>query len=110
MKMRNSKTLFDEHVRAGCEHESRAQLKLAAHEFRQALRIRPRSAVVRKKLHNVEISLAEQLHSPVSVSADRFASLFNLGVRYWDRNMPSSAYKEVCLLCMYISYLVRKSS
>lgn len=30
-----------------------------------------------------------------TISVDRFASCFNLGVRYWDKNMPVVALREV---------------
>ena len=92
---RDPRALFDSHVKKAREHEIDGQLSLAYRELSEALRIRPRDQRVRNEIRRLESVASTTTPTLEPSPAERFVSPFNLGVRYWDRNMPSVALKEV---------------
>ena len=93
--IRDPRLAFEKHVNNAAKHESMDQLGLALREWREAARIRPRDANVRRELERLSNILSPPSLAPEPIPSERFASIFNLSVRYWDRNMASAALKEV---------------
>ena len=93
--IRDPRLAFEKHVNNAAKHESMDQLGLALREWREAARIRPRDANVRRELERLFNILSPPSLAPEPIPSERFASIFNLSVRYWDRNMASAALKEV---------------
>ena len=93
---RDPRALFEAHLERARSHEAGGQFSLAVKELSEALRIRPRDPSIRHDINRLE-SVLETTASKTAVwPAERFAAPFNLAVRYWDRNMPTAALKEVC--------------
>lgn len=95
---RDPKILCEAHLRDARKHETEGQLTLSLRELKEALRIRPRDPVLKGELERIQSLISATRCQSDPVSADRISSLFNLGIRYWDRNMPGVAIKEVCLV------------
>jgi hypothetical protein len=96
---RTPKSLFDCHRARAKSHESAGQLGLAIRELREAFRLRPRERTTVTELDRLLKVMDPPKVSPEKLPAERLCSIFNLSVRYWDRNMPSAALKEVCAAC-----------
>jgi hypothetical protein len=76
-------------------HADAGEHSLALREFKEASRLRPRDKSARtevKRLNDI-VNISES--PPSRVPSERISSIFNLSIRYWDRNMPSAALKEV---------------
>jgi len=93
---RTSKSLFDGHRMKASSHEAAGQMSLAIRELREASRLRPRDQSTRSEIDRIQRILVPPKLIPDSIPSERLCSIFNLSIRYWDRNMPSAALKEVC--------------
>ena len=98
----DSKSMFQSHLEQAQNHEKKGQLALSLRELREALRIRPRELSVKENINRLEGVISPPVVGPEPISSERFSSTYNLAIRYWDRNLPAAALKEVCLYTLRI--------
>ncbi|KAF4676946.1 hypothetical protein FOL47_004188 [Perkinsus chesapeaki] len=83
---------FIAHKQAASEHEKNQEWRLAAFEWRECFRIRPRDEEVFMKLREAEGRVQGPV--PIVVPIRKIVGHFNLAIRYWDAGKGSLALSE----------------
>eukprot|EP00397_Hematodinium_sp_SG-2012_P047959 GEMP01054752.1.p1 GENE.GEMP01054752.1~~GEMP01054752.1.p1 ORF type:complete len:270 (+),score=46.01 GEMP01054752.1:48-812(+) len=90
-------SLAQQHVKLAEEHEAKGtpqQLSLAIREYKEAKRLKPRDQSVKDRLKSAVIRYRKISPHQPTIPMLRFASHFNLSLRYWDEGKTDLALTE----------------